>query len=140
MKVQQAMTGNVKYIPMDTTLTQASQMMRDQDCGFLPIGNDSDERLLGVVTDRDIVIRGIAEGQDPNSATVDSMKTDKVLYCFRDDDLQDVAKNMKTQQVYRLVVLDDPQSKQLCGVISLGDIAREGMDQLTGEAATGIAS
>lgn len=140
MKVQEVMTGNVKYIPRETTLTEAARMMRDQDCGFLPIGNADEDKLLGVVTDRDIVIRGIAEGHDPNSTSVDSMKTDKVLYCFRDDVLQDVAKNMEEKQVYRLVVLDDRESKQLCGVISLGDIAREGMDQLTGKAATGIAA
>lgn len=140
MKVQQVMTANVKYVPTETTLTEAARLMRDQDCGFLPIGDASDDRLLGVVTDRDIVIRGIAEGHDPNSASVDSMKTDKVLYCFRDDSVQDVANNMEDQQVYRLVVLDDPESKQLCGIISLGDIARAGMDRLTGKVATGIAA
>ncbi len=140
MNVQEVMTKNVEYIPANTTLHEAARMMRDLDCGFLPIGDDSNDKLRGVVTDRDILIRGIADGKDPNSTTIDAVKTDKVLYCFQDDSLETVARNMGGQQIYRLVVLDNPDSKRLCGVISLGDIARQRMDKLAGETATSIAA
>lgn len=140
MNVQQVMTKTVNYIPADTTLQQASRLMRDQGCGFLPIGDDNSQKLQGVVTDRDIVVRAIADGRNPETTTVDAVKTDKVLYCYQNDSLEAVSNSMSEQQIYRLIVLDDAENKRLCGIVSLGDIARNGLAQLTGQTATAIAA
>lgn len=139
MLIEDVMTGDVEYIPTDMTLADAAKCMRERDCGFLPLGNDPQGKLQGVVTDRDIVLRGVAEGKDPNTATVDEVKTDKVLYCYRSDDVRDAAYSMREQQVYRLIVLESKENKKLCGIVSLGDILRRGDNvELAGETAQGI--
>ena len=138
MQVKHAMSSNVKYIPSTTTLSDAAITMRDSNTGFLPIGDDSAGQLKGVVTDRDIVVRALAAGHNPEQTTVTEIKTDKVLYCYKDDDVKDAAKSMKAQQVYRLIVLDDKNSKKLCGIISLGDIVHNGKPELGGHTAEGI--
>jgi CBS domain-containing protein len=118
MRVKEVMTGHAEYIPTTTTLKEAAQKMRDLDCGFLPIGNSRQDKLHGVVTDRDLTVRGIAEGLDPLKATVDEIKTSRVLYCFEDDDIEDAAKRMRDQQVHRLIVLNNRQDKKMCGIIT----------------------
>ena len=138
MLVREAMTGHAEYIPSTMTLKMAALKMRELDCGFLPLGDAPEGKLMGVITDRDIVIRGIAEGFDPAVTKVDSIKSDKVLYCFQDDKLADAAKSMHDMQVYRLVVLDNKQDKKLRGVISLGDITRHHEVALAAEAVEGI--
>jgi CBS domain-containing protein len=140
MQVKEVMTGHAEYIPTSTTLKEAAQKMRDLDCGFLPIGNSEQDKLHGVVTDRDITVRGIAEGLDPQKATVDDIKTSRVLYCFEDDDIEDAAKRMHDQQVHRLIVLNNRQDKKMCGIITVGDLARHNQAGLTGKTMTGIAA
>ena len=137
MQVQQIMSTRVEYIPADTTLAQA-KYMRDLDTGFLPIGDSPQGRLQGVITDRDITVRGVAAGKDPENTTVNQMKTDKVLYCFQDEDVNDVANNMQDQKVYRLIVLNNHDEKRLSGIVSLGDIVRHGSAKLGGETAREI--
>lgn len=139
MQVQDVMTRNVEYIPSDTTLAQAAIKMRDIDAGFLPIGDSDQDKLQGVITDRDIVVRAIADGRDPEQTAVKDAKSDKVLYCYQDDSVEDAARSMREQQVYRLVVLDSRDSKRLCGVVSLGDVLRHDREDLAGDAAKGIA-
>jgi CBS domain-containing protein len=138
MQVQDVMSSKVTYIPSNTTLAQAAVQMRDNDTGFLPIGDSDDEKLQGVITDRDIVVRSIADGMDPNRTTVKDAKSDKVLYCYEDDDISAAAKSMQEQQVYRLVVLNNESEKRLCGVVTLGDIVRHGEEKLGGVTAKGI--
>ncbi|MEX2353976.1 MAG: CBS domain-containing protein [Gammaproteobacteria bacterium] len=140
MLVKEAMTGNAEYIHSGTLLVDAAKKMADLDCGFLPIGDSEQDKLQGVITDRDIAIRGVAGGLDPKQASVGEIKTDKVLYCFEDDDVKDAAENMRDQQVYRLIVLNNKDEKKLCGVISLGDIVRQGQDEVASNAAKGITS
>ena len=100
-------------------------MMRDLHVGVLPIAEH--DRLVGITTDRDLVIRALSESKGPDTPVKDCM-TGLVLYCFQDDDVADVAANMQEQQVQRLIVLDDRDSKSLVGVISLSDIASKGKD------------
>lgn len=138
MKVSDVMTHRVQYIPPDTTLQEAATKMREIGCGFLPIGNDDNTRLSGVVTDRDIVIRAVAEGLDPATTPVTQIRSNSVLYCFADDDLEKAVDSMRIKLVYRLIVLNNPQEKQLCGVLSLGDIYRYNEDQLASKAARSI--
>ena len=138
MQVRDVMSENVDYLEPGTTITQAAERMKELDCGFLPVGDKQDKKLQGVVTDRDIVIRGIAEGLDPKTAPISKVDTEKVLYCFADDDVETAAKSMQDQQVYRLVVLNSRNDKQLCGVVTLGDIMRHDETQVAGEAARSI--
>lgn len=140
MQVKNVMTESCEFISPNATLQQAAQTMRDLDCGFLAIGSEDKGKLEGVITDRDIVIRAIANGDDPKETMVGSVETPRVLYCYQDDDLQSAANTMREQQVHRLVVLNSPDSKQLCGVISLGDILRHNERQVAADAAAGIAS
>lgn len=140
MQIQQVMTSNVHYIPSSCTIAQAASKMREIDSGFLPIADSPEGRLQGVVTDRDIVVRAIAAGKDPQQATVSDAKTDKILYCFKDDPVEDAVNSMRDQQVYRLIVLDNHEDKRVCGVVSLGDIVGNHREQLGGEAVRDITS
>lgn len=141
MNISQIMTRDPHYLLPSATLADAARQMQEFDCGFLPIADDAESKLQGVITDRDIVVRGIARGLDPKSTSVDEVRSDRVLYCFEEDDVEAVAHNMNEQQVSRLIVLNNPQEKRLCGVVSLGDIAR-GIDsaheEIAGHAARGI--
>ena len=138
MQVKDVMSENVNYLEPDTTIEQAAQRMKELDCGFLPVGDKQDKKLQGVITDRDIVTRAIAEGLDPKKTPVNKVDTEKVLYCFADDDVESAAKSMQEQQVYRLIVLNSRDDKQLCGVVTLGDIMRNGETDVASDAAKSI--
>ena len=140
MKVKDAMTKEVEYIPTSTTIRRAAEKMAKMDTGFLPLGNSDSDKLQGVVTDRDIVIRAVARGLDPDEATVEQVKTDKVLYCYEDDNIKKAAESMHDQQVSRLIVLNNKDEKRLCGVITLGDIVRHHEDKSAMRAESGIKS
>jgi CBS domain-containing protein len=130
MQVKEIMKKNVKIIKPDSTLKEASEYMRDMDCGYLPVGEN--DKLTGAITDRDIIVRGIAAGHDSNDAMVKDVMTGKVQYCFEDDDIKVAGERMKNEKVRRLVVLN--KDKRMTGVISLGDIACHCNDNhMTGE-------
>ena len=133
MRIAEIMTAEVKLLAPDHSIQQAACRMRDEDIGSLPVA--SGDRLVGYVTDRDLVIRGIAAGKDM-SAPVREVMTERLLYCFEDDTVDDVAENMAKNQVRRLPVLT--RAKRLCGIVSLGDLAVEGNDEAAEEALTEI--
>jgi len=135
MHISEIMTRNVEYVPADTSLRKAAETMERLDVGFLPIGNSPREKLRGVVTDRDITVRGVAKGLDPDRTPIEQVKTDRVFYCYEDDDVEEAARNMGEQEIYRLVVLNNREDKRLSGVVSLGDISRRRGDRLAGEVA-----
>lgn len=137
MKVQDIMTQNATYLPASTTIQEAARKMRELDCGFLPIGDDNDEKLQGVVSDRDLAIRALADGRDPDTPVADIL-TDHVLYCYQGDDVQTAAESMHDQEVYRVVVLDNENDKQLVGVVSFGDLVRHDAQKQLVRAAKGI--
>ena len=120
MNVQDVMTDSPRYVNADATIEEAARLMREHHIGLAPIAEN--DRLVGVTTDRDLVIRALSEGKGPETPVTNCM-TGKVLYCYQGDDLADVAANMQEQQVQRLVVLDNRDSKHLVGMISLSDIA-----------------
>lgn len=124
MHIKDVMTKDVEYIPTNTSLKKAAEIMERLDTGFLPIGNTPHDKLQGVITDRDITVRAVAKGLNPSSATVDDIKTEKITYCMEDDTLEEAARNMGEQKVYRLIVLNNEQDRKMTGVISLADIAR----------------
>jgi CBS domain-containing protein len=120
MLVKECMTRNVEIGNPNMSLQEAAQKMRDGDYGALPVGDN--DRLVGMITDRDIAIRAVAEGKDPKTAKVNEIISGKVLYCFEDQEIEDVIQNLGDNQVRRLPVLD--RNKRLVGIVSLGDVAQ----------------
>ena len=118
MKVSEVMTRDVKVADPDQTLAAAARLMAELDAGVLPVGEA--DQLVGMITDRDIAIRGVARGLGPD-ATIREVMTEDVKYCFDDDEIEDVALNMGEIQVRRLPVVN--REKRLVGIISLGDLA-----------------
>jgi CBS domain-containing protein len=130
MKVSDCMTRDVRVASPSQTLREAASLMAELDVGVLPVGED--DRLVGMVTDRDIAVRGVACGRGPDAAVAEVM-TDAVKYCFADQTLEEVSRNMGDIQVRRLPVVD--REKRLVGIISLSDIANgEGAVDEAGEA------
>ena len=123
MKVNAAMTEDVRLVKPETTIREAAQLMAKIDCGALPVSDH--DRLVGMITDRDIAVRAVAEGKSPQTKVKDVMSRE-ILYCFDDQDLDDVAWNMGQNQVRRLPVLN--HDKRLVGILSLGDVARREED------------
>jgi CBS domain-containing protein len=118
MKIAELMTPDVEVIRPEDTLHTAAKMMADLDAGILPVGEN--DRLVGMITDRDITVRAIAEGRDPEKTTVRETMSDQVRYCFDDENPQEVAQKMGAWQVRRLPVLN--RNKRLVGIVSLGDL------------------
>jgi CBS domain-containing protein len=139
-RVGDIMSPDVQCVPSDTTLRDAAQRMRTLDCGFLPISDPAGKKLLGVITDRDIAIRGVGAGLDPLATTVEGLKSEKVVYCFRDDAVERAARLMYDQRIYRLAVLESAENKRLCGVISLNDIVRHDDHGVAARVAEGISA
>ena len=133
MKVSDAMTPEVQLCTPDDTLRDAAQAMAALAVGLLPVTDN--ERLVGMISDRDIAIRGIGMGRGPEGRVGDVMTAD-VKYCYDDQDLDEVSANMGEIQVRRLPVLN--RNKQLVGIIALGDIALIQGGNGTGAALCGI--
>ena len=129
MKLSEIMTREVEIIQPDDTLHTAAQKMRDRDIGFLPVCDG--ESLMGVLSDRDITIRALANGMDINVMLGRDLMTTPAIYCFDDQDVTEAAKIMEENQIRRLVVLNR-DDKRLVGVISLGDLARKGITDISG--------
>ena len=137
MKVKEVMTREVEFIQPNDSLQTAAQKMRDRDIGFLPV-YEGDE-VVGVVTDRDIVIRGIVGGMNPEAIVGREMVTSPVIYCFDDQDVEDAARLMRQNQIRRLIVLDR-NNNQPVGVVSLGDLAGTVNDKTSGKVLHSVSS
>ena len=133
MKVAELMSRNVRLASPDEPLQQIAKRMADDDIGFLPVGEN--DRLVGMITDRDIVTRAVAKGLDGQSRVRDAMTQD-VKYCFDDDDIDNVVQNMGDLQVRRLPVVD--HDKRLVGIVSLADAAIKHDPAAAGLAMSGI--
>ena len=121
MKLSEIMTRDVAVLQPDDSLQFAAKKMRDRNIGFLPVCDG--EVLIGVLSDRDITIRALAEGMDVNIMLGRDLMTAPAIYCFDDQDVSEAAKVMAENQIRRLVVLSR-DDKRLVGVVSLGDLAR----------------
>lgn len=130
MKLSEIMSRNVEVIQPDDSLQLAAKRMRDRNIGFLPVCDG--ETLIGVLSDRDITIRALAEGMDVAIMLGRDLMTTPAIYCFEDQDVTEAAKIMEENQIRRLVVLSR-DDKRLVGVISLGDLARNGTTDLSGK-------
>ena len=135
MRVSEVMTQGVECIGPDATLQEAAAKMKSLDVGPLPVCDN--DRLVGMVTDRDITVRATAQGDAPTDVRVRDVMTPEVIYCFEDDPVEDAARLMAAKQVRRLVVLN--RDKRMVGIVSLGDLAvKTGDEQLAGYALEGI--
>ena len=130
MRIQDVMTADVSFVRPDTPILEIARKMRDGDIGATPVVED--ERLVGMVTDRDVVVRVIAEGGDVRTKTARDAMSPGILYCFVDESVEAVLENMGDQQIRRLPVVD--REKRLVGVVSLGDLALSGKRKAAGEA------
>lgn len=133
MRVADAMTRNVRVADPEQTIREAALAMKELDAGVLPVGEN--DRLVGMVTDRDIAIRAVAEGLDPDTPVREVMSSE-VKYCFEDEDTAQVCRNMADQQIRRLPVVD--RQKRLVGILSLGDLATARDGASAGQALSGI--
>lgn len=118
MQVADAMTRDVKVVNPGQSIAEAARIMADSDFGSLPVAEN--DRLVGMITDRDIVIRAVAKGKATDTTIRDVMSAE-IKYCYEDDDLDDVARNMGDLQIRRLPVVN--RDKRLVGIVALGDLA-----------------
>jgi CBS domain-containing protein len=130
MKLSEIMTRDVVVIQPDDSLQSAAKKMRDLNIGFLPVCDGDD--LLGVISDRDITIRALADGMDVNIMLGRDLMTTPAIYCLEDQDVSEAAKIMEENQIRRLVVLSR-EDKRLVGVVSLGDLARNESTDRSGQ-------
>ena len=131
MLVKDVMTPRVECIRPTESIAHAADRMKKLDVGSLPVCGD-DEKLVGMITDRDITTRATARSGDPGATRVADVMTPSVIYAFQDQSVQEAGRLMEHNQVRRLVVLD--RDKRLVGIVSLGDLAlRAGDEQLGGE-------
>ncbi|MBI2512280.1 MAG: CBS domain-containing protein [Opitutae bacterium] len=129
MKIRDVMTPHAECVSPDASLVDAAQRMRALDVGALPICDN--DRLAGIVTDRDLAIRGVAEGRDPRTTPVRAVMSPHLAYIFDDQEVEEAARLMEVKQIRRLPVLS--RAKRLVGIVSLGDIAVETGIALSGE-------
>ena len=130
MQIKDVMTQQVDLIDPAAVLTDVARVMRDSDVGVLPIGEG--DKLIGVVTDRDIVVRALANSRNPETTPVREAMSEQVFYCFEDQSTEEVANNMGEQQVRRLPVMN--RDKRLVGIVTLGDLSAGGATREAGSA------
>ncbi len=130
MKLKQIMTQDVEVIRPEDTLQTAAQKMRDRDIGLLPVCDG--QKLIGMLTDRDITVRAIAEGMKPTDHIGRELVTQPAIYCYDDDDVKEAAKMMEKNQVRRLAVLRR-NDKHLVGMVSTADLAMNTDEKLSGQ-------
>lgn len=133
MRVAEAMTRDVRLIEPNQTIRDAARLMAEMDAGIMPVREG--DRLVGMITDRDIAVRGVAAGKSP-SACVREVMTREVRYCFDDEEAAHVARNMGEQQIRRLPVVD--RDKRLVGILALADLATSAKTGYATAALSGI--
>ncbi len=130
MKVEQAMHGGVTWCTPDTPISELAKKMRDEDIGAIPIGEN--DKLIGMVTDRDLACRGLTDGQDPASLKARDVMTKGILFCRTAEDVDDAVRIMGKHKVRRLPVIND--KKRMVGMLALGDICARAAASLSKEA------
>ena len=135
MKVSQVMTRDVKTVRPDQTAKEAASFMLSEDAGSMPVSDG--DRLIGMITDRDIAVRGVAQGYGPDTP-VRELMTDDIVCAREDDDVEEIASKMSSAQVRRMPVVD--ANDRLCGIVSLGDLSREADDDSATQALEGVSA
>lgn len=124
MKIKDIMSKNVQIVEPSALLSEVAQKMQKNDCGSVLVGKD--DKLVGVITDRDLALRCVAESHHPAQIKAEQVMTKQILYCRDTDEIEDIALNMTKNKVRRLPVLD--KDKRMVGIISLGDLAAHSKD------------
>lgn len=119
-QIKDVMAQNFKWMSPDSPISQIAEQMRDIDCGFIPLAEN--DKIVGMITDRDITVRAIAEGKNPVETKARDIMTAKTYYCYDDQDVEEVCNNMGEIQVRRLPVVN--RDKRLVGIVSMGDLAQ----------------
>jgi CBS domain-containing protein len=135
MKVSKVMTRDVKTVRPDQTAKEAASFMLKEDAGSMPVSDG--DRLIGMITDRDIAVRGVAQGYGPDTP-VSELMTDDIVCAREDDDVEEIATKMSRAQVRRMPVID--ASDRLCGIVSLGDLSREADREAADQALQGVSA
>jgi CBS domain-containing protein len=135
VRVKDIMSKNVTWVGPELSLQDAAKKMRELDIGCLPVGKD--DRLIGMITDRDIACRAVADGEDPAKTMIAEAMSKGVTYCFEDQDVSEAAHLMEQKQIHRLPVLT--RQKRMVGMLSLGDIGLHAPHELTGEVVEAVA-
>jgi CBS domain-containing protein len=129
MKVAQAMHSGARWIAPDVSLSEIAERMREDDVGALPVGED--DRLIGMVTDRDIVVRGLDGHADPLQLTARDVMSRPIIYCNANEELEDAVTIMESRRIRRLPVIDE--HRRMVGMLSLGDVAAKASPSLSAE-------
>jgi len=129
MKVKEVMTRDVEFIDSNDSIKQAAEKMKKLNIGVLPV--KTGDEMVGIITDRDIVVRSVAQGLDPEKHKIIEAFSEGVIACKEEDDIKEVAQLMEDRQIRRVVVKDDQE--KVTGIVSLGDLAVNIANKLVGE-------
>ena len=136
MKVKEMMHKGVEWVSPDTSITKLAKRMQKDDIGAIPVGEN--DRLIDMVTDRDITVRGVAKGRDLSKVTARDVMTKGVIWCRDSDNAADAARIMETKQVRRLPVID--KNKRMVGMLSLGDISHAASQRIAAEVTKAVSA
>jgi len=134
MKISYVMHKGVNWVTPDISITQIVKIMTDNDVGAVPVGEN--DRLIGMVTDRDIALRAFANGRDPASLTARDVMTKGIVYCRTEETVEDAIRLMESKQIRRLPVINDKH--RMVGILSVGDISHHGGREFMGELMTAV--
>lgn len=135
MEIAKVMHAPAEWVEANTPVAEVARRMKDSDIGALPVGRD--DRLIGMVTDRDLALRVLADGRDPAKTTAEQVMTGGVVWCLNNQTVEDALHMMEQKKIRRLPVIDE--KKRLVGMLSLGDIADAMPRQLLGEVVNAVA-
>ena len=136
MKVKDVMHKGAEWVAPQTPVCDVARKMRDLDIGAIPVGEN--DRLIGMVTDRDIACRGVANGKDPGKLTAHEVMSKGIFYCNETEELEDALRIMEQKQVRRLPVIND--KKRMVGMLALGDVADAASHELSGEVIAAVSA
>jgi CBS domain-containing protein len=136
MKVKNAMHKNAEWVSPETPISQIAKKMKDLDIGSLPVGEN--DRLIGMVTDRDIACRGVANGKDVSKLTARDVMSKGIVYCTDTEDLDDAVRLMETKKIRRLPVINE--QKRMVGMLSLGDVSHAASREMSGEVIAAVSA
>ena len=136
MKVKEMMHKGVEWVSPDTPVATLAKKMLQHDVGALPVGEN--DRLIGMVTDRDIAMRGVAKGKDISKLTAKDVMTKNVIWCRDNENVDDAARLMETKRIRRLPVIDD--HKRMVGMLSLGDISHAASQRISAEVTKAVSA
>lgn len=136
MKVRDAMHKGAEWVAPNTPISDLARRMREHDIGALPVGDN--DKLIGMVTDRDIVCRGLVNGKDVTKLTARDLMTDRIVWCRDDEDLDDAIRIMENKKIRRLPVID--KNKRMVGMLSLGDVSHAHQRELSGELLSAVSA